>query len=94
MRTVRQAAPGEWRCTECDCTYPPHCCPDCGVSTVTPIPDDLVTRCAVAAWIDWHAAKMEERLPVQWQHTKPQTRMKWRRIARAVLEAARDERGT
>lgn len=20
-------------CTECDCTYPPHCCPDCGVAT-------------------------------------------------------------
>lgn len=31
--TIRSADDG-FRCTECDCTYPPHCCPDCGTATV------------------------------------------------------------
>lgn len=63
-------------------------CDDCdqGVeigTTVAPIPDDLVERCAVAAFCAATGASEIEWRGIGVDHGH------WRRIARAVLEAAR-----
>ena len=90
MSTCRDAGDGPIvrRCTECDCTYPPHRCPDCGVATgYTAEAIELATWQAWAAYkgrslnqLDGAEDDFTQLLPKVEQD-------RWREVARAVAES-------